>query len=58
MGFVPFRDPANPDGPITSLLVRSARRNVAVSFDVDEKSRKQNDMTSFDLAEKLWAAAD
>ena len=58
MGFVPFHDPANPDGPITSLLVRSARRNVAASFDVDEKTGKQNNVTAFDLAEKLWAAAD
>lgn len=57
MGFVPFHDPAQPNAPITSLLVRSARRNVAVSVDIDEKSRKENKLTSFELAEKLWAAA-
>ncbi|WFD31346.1 hypothetical protein MSPP1_002381 [Malassezia sp. CBS 17886] len=58
MGFLPYHDGADAEVPITSLVVRSARRNVAVTFDVDDKSLKEHGLTSYELASKLWAAAD
>ncbi|PKI83852.1 hypothetical protein MVES_002086 [Malassezia vespertilionis] len=58
MGFIPYQDTADPEAPITSLLVRSAKRNAAVSIDIDPASLRDNDMTPFTLAEKLWAAAE
>lgn len=58
MGFVPHHDNDEASAPITSLLVRSAKRNVAASFDIDHEALHNSVQARYDLASRLWAAAN
>lgn len=56
MGFVPHHDKDEADASITSLLVRSAKRNVAASFDIDHEALQRSVQARYDLASRLWTA--
>ena len=58
MGFIPCQENDEPDAQIMSLLVRSARRNVAVSFDVDHMALQRSGSARVDFASQLWAAVN
>ena len=58
MGFVPHHENYEASAPITSLLVRSAKRNVAASFDIDHEALQNSVQARYDLASRLWTAAN
>ncbi|KAL4401963.1 hypothetical protein ACI68E_001614 [Malassezia pachydermatis] len=58
MGFVPYQESTEPDAAITSLIVRSLRRNVATSFDINQDELMKSTKLRYELAKKLWTAAD
>lgn len=59
MGFLPSKDAdSSADDPISSILVRSDKRNAALPFEVSDDVIKQLGISPFILAEQLWKAAE